>query len=200
MYMSKGTETRDRILASALRVASVEGLEGITIGRLADAVGLSKSGLFAHFKSKEELQLAVLNAATEAFGEVVFTPALAAPRGEPRVRAFFEHWLEWESHVSVPGGCIFMHLSVELDDQEGPARDALVMAQRWWLDQLARATRLAVSAGDFRPDVDAELFAFQMHGILSAYYHAKRLLRDPNAGERARKAFDALVVSVSAPR
>ena len=99
--MSKGTETRDRILASALRVASVEGLEGITIGRLADAVGLSKSGLFAHFKSKEELQLAVLNAASEVFGEVVFKPALAAPRGEPRVRAFFEHWLEWEAHVAV---------------------------------------------------------------------------------------------------
>ena len=195
--MSKGTETRDRIVASALKIASLEGLEGITIGRLAGEVGLSKSGLFAHFRSKEELQLAVLRAATDAFTDVVVRPALAAPRGEPRVRALFDHWLSWERHVSVPGGCVFMHLSVELDDQDGPARDALVMAQRWWLEALARAASLAVSAGHFRPGTDAELFAFQMHGILHAYYHAKRLMRDPDAEGRARRAFEALVASVS---
>ena len=196
--MSKGTDTRDRIVASALRIASLEGLEGITIGRLAGDVGLSKSGLFAHFKSKEELQLAVLRAATDAFTEVVVRPALSAPRGEPRVRALFEHWLAWERHVSVPGGCVFMHLSVELDDQEGQARDALVLAQRWWLDAIAKAASLAVFAGHFRRGTDPELFAFQMHGILNAYYHAKRLMRDPRAEQQAHRAFDALVQSVAA--
>ena len=199
--MSKGTDTRERIVSTALRVASIEGLDGITIGRLADEVGLSKSGLFAHFKSKEELQLAVISAASDAFTEVVVRPALTAPRGEPRVRALFERWLEWERHVSVPGGCVFMQLSVELDDKEGPARDALVMAQRWWLEAIGRAASLATSVGDFRPGTDPELFAFQLHGILNAYYHAKRLMRDGKAEERARRAFEALVASVaSLPR
>ncbi|HYD53809.1 MAG TPA: TetR/AcrR family transcriptional regulator [Gemmatimonadaceae bacterium] len=197
--MSKGAETRERIVSRALEIASLEGLDGITIGRLAEKVGLSKSGLFAHFRSKEELQLAVIRAAGDAFTEVVVRPALSAPRGEPRVRALFDRWLDWERHVSVPGGCVFMHLSVELDDQEGPARDALVMAQRWWLEALSRAASLATSVGHFRAGTDAELFAFQLHGILQAYYHAKRLMRDPQAEDRARRAFDALVASVSSP-
>lgn len=198
--MSKGADTRDRIVANALRVASVEGLEGITLGRLASEVGLSKSGLFAHFESKEQLQLAVIQAATDAFTDVVVRPALAAPRGEPRVRALFERWLAWEEHSSVPGGCVFMHLAVELDDQPGPARDALVVSQKWWLDAIAKATSLAVSVGDFRADVHGELFAFQMFGILMACHHAKRLLRDPAASDRARRAFDALVASARRPR
>ena len=197
--MTKGAATRDRIVASALRVASVEGLEGITIGRLAGELGLSKSGLFAHFKSKEELQLAVLRAATDAFTDVVVRPALAAPRGEPRVRALFERWLDWESHVSVPGGCVFMHLSVELDDQPGPARDALVMAQEWWIEAIAKAVKLAVTIGDFRPETEPDLFAFQMHGILHAYYHSKRLLRHADAQSRARRAFEALVAGARSP-
>jgi AcrR family transcriptional regulator len=195
--MAKGIDTKERIVASALRVASVEGLEGITLGRLADEVGMSKSGLFAHFRSKEELQLAVLTAASEAFTDVVVRPALAAPRGRPRVQALFDHWLEWESHVSVPGGCVFMHLSVELDDKEGPARDALVLAQQWWLDAIARAAKLAVSVGDFKSDTDPELFAFQMHGILNAFYHSKRLLRDPKSSDRARRSFESLLKSVA---
>jgi len=196
--MSKGADTRERIVSTALRVASIEGLDGITIGRLADEVGLSKSGLFAHFRSKEELQLAVISAASDAFTAVVVRPALSAPRGEPRVRALFERWLEWERHVSVPGGCVFMQLSVELDDKEGPARDALVMAQRWWLEAIARAASLATTVGDFRPGTDTELFAFQLHGILNAYYHAKRLMRDDRAEVRARQAFEALIASVAA--
>src|SRR5215204_6110713 len=186
--MSKGAGTRDRIVANALRVASVEGLEGITLGRLASDVGISKSGLFAHFESKEQLQLAVIQAATDAFTDVVVRPALAAARGEPRVRALFERWLAWEEHTAVPGGCVFMHLAVELDDQPGPARDALVMSQKWWLDAIAKAASLAVSVGDFRPEVDGELFAFQMYGTLAACHHAKRLLRDPAAPDHARRA------------
>lgn len=197
--MIKGSLTRERIIAGAMRVASLEGLEGITLGRLSKEIGLSKSGLFAHFESKEQLQLAVLQGAIDAFTRTVITPALAAPRGEPRVRALFEHWLRWDREASGPGGCIFMHLGVELDDQPGPARDALVVSQRQWLEVLARAVRLASAEGHFRPDADPELFAFQLYGIVTSCNHQTRLLQDPAADDRARRAFDALLRSVAAP-
>ena len=196
--MSKGAATRDRIIESALRTASVEGLEGISLGRLASDVGMSKSGLFAHFGSKEELQLDVLQAAAEKFAEAVIKPALAAPRGEPRVRALFEHWLTWERHESLPGGCVFMHAAAELDDRPGPARDSLAEWQRQWLQMLARAARIAIDAGDFRPELDADLFAFQMLGLVLGYYHARRLLDDPFAEAHVRQGFDALVASARA--
>ena len=196
--MSKGAETRDRIIESALRTASVEGLEGISLGRLASDVGMSKSGLFAHFGSKEELQLDVLQAAAEKFAQVVIQPALGAPRGEPRVRALFEHWLAWERHESLPGGCVFMHAAAELDDRPGPARDSLAHWQRQWLQMLAKAVRIAVDSGDFRPELDADLFAFQMLGLILGYYHARRLLDDPFAEAHVRQGFDALVASARA--
>jgi AcrR family transcriptional regulator len=191
--MAKGADTRDRILEQALQLASVDGLDGLTIGRLASEVGLSKSGLFAHFRSKEELQLAVLATAIGKFAELVIRPALGAPRGEPRVRALFERWLAWERHESVPGGCVFMQLSVELDDRPGPARDELVIAQRKWLDTIARAAQIAIDTGHFRHDLPTQLFAFQLFGILSSYYHLKRLLHDESAEESARQAFEALL-------
>lgn len=193
--MGKGAETKDRIIERALRTASVEGLEGISLGRLASDVGMSKSGLFAHFQSKEELQLDVLDAAARKFGEIVLGPALAAPRGEPRVRALFERWLTWERSESLPGGCVFMHAAAELDDRPGPARDALVEWQRRWLDALARAARIAVDEGHFGAGLDAELFAFQQLGLVLGYYHTRRLLADPHAEAHVRRAFDALVAS-----
>jgi AcrR family transcriptional regulator len=196
--MGKGAATKDRIIESALRTASVEGLEGISLGQLASDVGMSKSGLFAHFKSKEELQLDVLQAAAEKFTQVVVRPALAEPRGEPRVRSMFEHWLVWERHESLPGGCIFMHAAAELDDRPGPARDALVDWQRQWLDALARAARIAVQEGHFRADLDTDRFAFQQLGLVLGYYHARRLLNDPLAEMHVRGAFDSLVASARA--
>lgn len=196
--MSKGAATRDRIIERALRTASVEGLEGISLGRLASDVGMSKSGLFAHFESKEALQLDVLAAAAEKFTEVVVRPAFEAPRGEPRVRALFEHWLRWERNESLPGGCVFMHAIAELDDRPGPARDSLVDWQQQWLDALAKAARIAVNEGHFHAGVDAELFAFQQYGLVMAYYHARRLFNDPQAEDRVRRAFDALVTAARA--
>lgn len=196
--MSKGAETKDRIIESALRTASVEGLDGISLGRLAADVGMSKSGLFAHFASKEELQLDVLNAASARFMEIVVKPAMQEARGEPRVRSLFGHWLVWERHESLPGGCVFMHAAAELDDRPGPARDTLVSWQRQWLEHLARAARIAVDAGHFRADLDAALFAFQQLGLVLGYYHARRLLGDPLAEQHARQAFDALVVAARA--
>lgn len=195
--MSKGTDTRARIVETALRSASVEGIEGITLGKVAADVGMSKSGLFAHFDSKEALQVDVLNAAAEKFTEVVVKPAFKAPRGEPRLRSLFEHWLEWERLDSLPGGCVFMHAAAELDDRPGPARDALVEWQRRWLETLARTVQIAVDAGHFRKDVDPAQLAFQLFGIVLVYYHSARLLRDPNARSKADKAFGSLVRSAS---
>ena len=192
---AKGPATRGRIIEAALRVASMDGLEGISLGRVASDVGMSKSGLFAHFESKEELQVDVISAAIAKFTDVVVKPALAARRGEPRVRALFERWLEWERHESMPGGCVFMHAAVELDDHPGPARDALVVSQKQWLATIARAAELAKAEGHFRADLDADQFAFQTYGLVLGYYHARRLLEDPNAESRVRRVFDDMVRS-----
>ncbi len=193
--MSKGTVTRERIVGKALALASLEGLDAVSIGELASDVGMSKSGLFAHFRSKEALQLEVLAAAITTFNRVVTRPALAAPRGEPRVRAIFEHWLTWEQHDSIPGGCVFVHAAAEWDDRPGAVRDALVKAQREWMAFLAGAVQRAIDVGHFRPDVNPEQFAFQMLATALGYYHAKRLLRDPEARAKALRAFCALVES-----
>lgn len=190
---SKGEETRTLILDTALRLASRLGLEALSIGGLAREVGMSKSGLFAHFDSKESLQLAVLETAVDRFIDGVITPALRAPRGEPRVRAFFERWMTWEDAKFQPGGCVFIATANELDDRPGALRDYLVSSQRDWLDALATAARIAVEEGHFRSDLDTRQFAYDLYAIILAYHHFNRLLRDPDAESRAYKAFDELL-------
>lgn len=197
--MGKGELTRQAILERAVGLASAMGLEGLSIGRLADDLALSKSGLFAHFGSKEALQVQVLQRAAERFIEVVVRPALGAPRGEPRLRALFEKWCTWPKAVPQPGGCIFVAAAVELDDRPGPARDLLVQLQKDWLDTLAGAVRIAVAEGHFRRGVDPEQFAFEMYAVMLMGHHATRLLRDPRAGERTRRAFEALVAAARGP-
>ena len=196
--MAKGVITRERILEQALRDASLVGLDGLSLGKLADEVEMSKSGIFAHFGSKEELQKQVLAAAAEKFGEIVVKPALTAPRGIPRVRAMFEGWLRWERDVSVPGGCVFTHAAVELDDRPGPVRDDLAVWQRTWRDMLARAAAIAVAEKQFRKDLDTQQFAFRLMGIIFVYYNSKRLLEDPKAEAHTRAAFEDLVEWASA--
>ncbi len=197
--MSKGQETRERILDRAFRSASRDGLVGLSIGGLAAELGLSKSGLFAHFGSKEELQIAVLTAAAVRFQEVVVRPAIRAPRGKARIRKWFDNWVLWLLDPSVPGGCIFMAAAVELDDHPGPARDFLVGSQRQLLDAVIKSARLAIEVGDFRKDVDCAQFAFEMYAIVLGFNHAKRLLHDPSAEKRARTAFDRLLSSATNP-
>lgn len=190
----KGDLTRQSILDCASGLASRVGLEGLTIGRLADELDLSKSGLFAHFRSKEALQEQVLEFASARFVDGVVRPSLRAARGEPRVRAIFEGWMEWARASTARFGCVFVAASTELDDRPGPLRDRLVRLQRDWRDFMAGAYRLAVSEGHFRGG-DAEQFAHDLHGIMLAYHHAARLLRDPRAAERARSAFEALIAA-----
>jgi len=131
--------------------------------------------------------------------ESVVKPALAAPRGEPRVRALFERWLAWEQSPSLPGGCPFMAASFELDDRPGPVRDYVVQNLRDWIDTLAVAARIAVSEGHFRADLDCEQFAHDCQGIGLAFVHASRLMRDPKARARAATAFETLLQSSRAP-
>ncbi len=189
--MGKGEQTRQAILDHALKLATQIGFEGLTIGRLADDLGLSKSGLFAHFKAKEELQLEVLRTAAERFIAEVVRPALAAPRGEPRLRALFDRWVAWER--SLPGGCPMVAASVELDDRPGRARDFLVQSQRDWLETLANAARAAVREGHFRDDLDCEQFAYELDGIMLAFHRTARLMKDPRARARAGVAFESLI-------
>jgi AcrR family transcriptional regulator len=196
--LGKGEQTRTAVLDRAVELASAVGLEGLSIGRLAGETRLSKSGLFAHFASKEDLQVEILEHAAERFTAVVLKPALAAKRGEPRVRELFERWLRWGFEISRPGGCIFVAASAELDDRPGPARDRLARLQRDWLDYLAGAVRIAKDEGHFRAEVEPEQFAFETYGIALMTHLAVRLLRDDEAVRRARKAFGRLVESARA--
>jgi len=193
--MKKGDRTRTLILNDALALAGEVGLEGLSIGSLAGRLGLSKSGLFAHFGSKEDLQLATLRHSQERFVQTVFLPALASPRGLPRLRALFENWLGWIARTDRPGGCVILAASVEYDDRPGEVRDALVAGQRELRGALAKAVRLAAEEGHLRPDTDAWQLVFELMGIVLAVHHDRGLLNDPRALERARKAFDRLMAA-----
>lgn len=168
------------------------GLTGLTIGTLASATGLSKSGLYAHFGSKEDLQLAVLAHAAREFAEEVVIPALGQPRGEPRLRALFENWIS-SGVMRSPGGCLFVKSSAELDEQEGAVRDQLADDHRQLYASIARIVGTGIEEGHLRPDVDADQFAAELDGIMLAFYHWHRLLDDPLAEQRARTAFERLL-------
>jgi len=191
--MAKGEDTRGVVLGSAIELASTLGLEGLTIGKLAEHVGMSKSGLFAHFSSKENLQLAVLEEAIARFVAMVVTPGLRKPRGEPRLRAFLDGWLDWSKAEFMPGGCIFVMASVELDDRPGPARDRLLASQKDWLDTLAHAARIGVDEGQFRPDLDCEQLAHELFSTAYGYHFLRRVVDSAEAERRARTTFDRIV-------
>jgi AcrR family transcriptional regulator len=190
--VTKGEETRQTILARAFELASVDGISGLSLGKLAEVTGLSKSGLFAHFGSKEALEVAVVEEASRQFIQDVMVPALRKPRGEPRVRALFENWMKWGAR---PGGCFFVGVSSELDDRPGPQRDALVRDLKDWIDELAKAARIAVSEGHFRDDLDADLFAFELYSIMLGAHLFARFLKEPKADALTRDAFERLVAS-----
>jgi AcrR family transcriptional regulator len=191
--VSKGEQTRQEIVERALALAGEVGLEGVSLGVLAAGMNLSKSGLFAHFRSKEALQVEVLQRAIDHFIADVVAPALRQPRGEPRLRKLFDRHLVWVHGNGGRGSCFFMALTHEYDDRPGPVRDLLVQSQRDWYDTIARAARAAVEEGHFRADLDLEQFAYELVGIGMVFQQAAKLLENPRAEEQARSAFEALV-------
>jgi AcrR family transcriptional regulator len=190
---TKGEQTRTAILDEALRIASKLGLEGLTIGSLADATGMSKSGLFAHFGSREDLQLAVLEHAAQRYGEMVFVPVLKIERGLPRLRALFERWLDWALESGLPGGCIMISAAAEYDDRPGPIRDAVITNQHRGNAITQKAVRLAIEEGHLSPETDPEQISFEMLGIVLASHNHRRLLGDKEARKRALTAFNELI-------
>jgi AcrR family transcriptional regulator len=191
--MGKGEETRAMILDAALAQASAGGFESLTIGELAATTGLSKSGLFAHFGSREDLQIAVLDLAAERFAATVFVPAMKARRGLPRVRAIFEHWLRWTQESGLKHGCPMHAAAIEFDDRPGPVRDRVVGHFNALQAAVERALGLAIETGELRADLDTAQFAFETLGIVLACDHSRNLMRNPKAAARARTAFDRLL-------
>ncbi len=190
---TKGERTRAAILDAALRIVSKSGLDGLTIGTLADATGMSKSGLFAHFGSREDLLLAVLAHGQAQFTEVVFQPAMAKPRGIARLRAMFINWLDWTESAELPGGCPMIGGASEFDDKPGPVRDMLAGGQRTWIETLKRSVRQAIEEGELPAQTDPEQIAFEMFGIALVVHHHRRLLGYPKARARALAALEKLI-------
>src|SRR5258705_8027202 len=195
--MTKGAQTRPAILDHATGLASQVGLTGLTIGVLADDLNLSKSGLFAHFKSKEALQIDVLNHAADRFREEVVRPALQEARGAPRIRALFERWLAWGRSEALPGGCVFVAATAELDDRPGPVRERLVELQRDWLAAITRSFGKGIEAGLFREGADPAQLAQDLYGIMLSYHLHTRLLGDAAAETRPRRTFQRLLKEIA---
>ncbi len=198
--LQKGQQTRAAILEAALGLASHMGLEGLSIGALAEVTQMSKSGVFAHFGSREELQIAVIREYHARFEDEVFFPAVREARGLPRLRALFENWIRRVS-IELDSGCIYISGAVEFDDRPGPVRDALASMVRAWQAALERAIRLSIDEGHLKPDTDSLQMLFEIHGLILALHHDARFLRLPGAVDRARSGFDRIVAlyMVAAP-
>ena len=186
---NKGRQTRAAILDAALGLAAHMGLEGLSIGALAELMGMSKSGVFAHFGSREELQISVVREYHARFEAEVFQPSMKQPRGLPRLRALFELWVKRVS-LEIDSGCIYISGAVEFDDRPGPVRDALVEMVRAWHQALGRAIELAVEEGHLPASADPQQMLFEIHGLILALHHDARFLRTPGAPERARAGFE----------
>ena len=191
---SKGEQTRRAILSRALSLVSEVGYEGLSIGVLANEVKLSKSGLFAHFKSKEALQLGVIQEVVNRITLSVVQPALAAPRGEPRLRVLFEKELEWMRGETELRGCPLQKASLEYHNRLGhPVRERVVHAFQDWRELVARCAQTAIDEGHFRSDLDPEQFAYEFDGITMMYQQRQGLMRDRDAAEHAHAAFESLL-------
>jgi AcrR family transcriptional regulator len=196
--MRKGEQTRAAILDVALELASRNGLEGLTIGLLADKMSMSKSGVFAHFGSREDLQIEVLKLYHQRFEQEVFGPSVKEPRGLPRLIAMYEHWLGRVS-VEIASGCIYISGAVEYDDRPGPIREALVSMVRVWQGALIRCVQQAIDGGDLKAETDAQQLVYEMYGLILAVHHDARFLRIPGAVDRARRGFERLIENYRSP-
>jgi AcrR family transcriptional regulator len=181
------------ILDTGLDLASRLGLEAVTIGTLAKATGMSKSGLFAHFQSKENLQIELLKYAGEIFAKDVVVPALRVAPGEPRIRALVDNWIRYAG--SLAGGCIFVTASSDFKDRPGKVRDFLLSQQESWIDCLRRVARSAVEAGEFRSDADCDQFAFDLYSLLLGFHLYHTLLDSADTEKRREIALGRLLKS-----
>jgi AcrR family transcriptional regulator len=193
----KGDRTRQSILERAVDLASLEGLEGLTIGRLADDLGMSKSGLFAHFGSKEDLQLAAVAAARDRFLNEVMRPAFQEPRGYPRLLALCRGWIDYVQRKVFPGGCFFAAASFEFDGRPGPIRDAIYTTMDAWVESLETTIAMARDEGHLKPDVDIKQLAFELNSLFFGANFAYELRTDPGALERAWRAIESRIESVA---
>jgi len=197
--MRKGELTRAAILDVALDLASRDGLEGLTIGLLADKMNMSKSGVFAHFGSREDLQLEVLKLYHHRFEQEVFFPSVKEPRGIQRLQAMFARWVKRVS-VEVASGCIYISGAVEYDDRPGPIREELMAMVGAWQGALLRCVKQSVECGDLKADTDPQQLVYEMYGLILALHHDARFLRIPGSLERAGKGFERLIETYRNPQ
>ena len=190
--IQKGQQTKAAIVDAALGLAAQIGLEGLSIGAIAEVMHMSKSGVFAHFGSREELQISVIREYFTRFEEEVFYPALQESTGLPRVRALFANWMKRVA-VELQSGCIFISGAVDFDDRPGPVRDALASSVQTWLAAMYRAVVLAKEAGHLRADADERQIAFESHGLILALHYEARFLKTPGSMERTVQAFESVL-------
>ncbi|MFD1710167.1 TetR/AcrR family transcriptional regulator [Ottowia flava] len=195
--LAKGQQTKAAIVDAALRIAAQVGLEGLSIGALAEVMEMSKSGVFAHFGSRDELQISVVREYYARFEAEVFHTALALPRGLPRVRALFEHWMRYTS-AELDSGCIFISGAVEFDDRPGPVRDALIEAVTAWQEAMERAVAQARDEGHLVPDADERQITFEIHALILALHYDARFLQRPGSMARALRGFDNILARYGA--
>ncbi|WCM94013.1 TetR/AcrR family transcriptional regulator [Acidovorax sp. NCPPB 2350] len=196
--LQKGQQTKAAIVDAALGLATHIGLEGLSIGALADVTGMSKSGVFAHFGSREELQISVIREYHARFEQEVFYPAMSAPRGLDRLRALFDNWMKRTS-IEIDSGCIYISGAVEFDDRTGPVRDALASSVLTWHAAMKRAIEQCKELGEVRAGVDAEQMLFEIHGLILALHYEARFLRSPGSIDRANAGFDNLLARHAVP-
>lgn len=196
--LHKGQQTKQAIVDAALGLAEQIGLEGLSIGALAEVTQMSKSGVFAHFGSREELQISVIREYYARFSNEVFFPAMDEARGVPRVRALFANWMKRVA-VEIQSGCIFISGAVEFDDRPGPVRDALASSVQTWLSAMYRAVVLAKDVGHLREDADEKQMAFEIHGLILALHYEARFLKNPGSHARANQGFENILARYGNP-
>ncbi len=196
--MQKGQQTKLAIVDAALGLATQVGLEGLSIGALAEATHMSKSGVFAHFGSREDLQIAVVHRYFNLFQQDVFDPAMEESRGLPRVRALFSNWMKRVA-IEIQSGCIFISGAVDFDDRPGAVRDALAESVQIWLAAMNRAIVSARDCGHLKPDTNEHQMAFEIHGLILALHYEARFLQKPGSIERANRGFENILARYGVP-
>jgi AcrR family transcriptional regulator len=195
--LQKGQQTKQAIIDAALGLATQIGLEGISIGVLAEVMRMSKSGVFAHFGSREELQISVIREYHDRFEHEVFYPALHQERGLPRLRALFANWMSRTS-AEIDSGCLYISGAVEFDDRPGPVRDALASSVQTWLQAMLRSVHLAKQRGHLQKDADENQMAFEIHGLILALHYEARFLKNPGSIARANQGFENILARYGA--